>query len=194
MRTWQVDIISMSFGFPDETSSGCFHLKKAIQMAYYDNVLLFAAASNHGGTLGPAFPARHENVFCIYGSDGLGNSSRTNPTASSIDSNFSTLGEAVESSWPLDGRRDGKLRKSGTSYATPVASGIAAVILLYARQNMSAEEAKKFKEYRMMRDMLYYISHLRHEYNFISLENISRNGRYLPDVMRQILTGTWRKN
>lgn len=163
---WQVDIITLSF------EPGCTELGDAIRSAYRWKVLVFAAASNVGAHAAmPAFPARMSNVYCIYSGDGMGNYTRTSPTARSNHYNFLTLGEAVESAWPVAlSDNPWKKRKSGTSFATPIAVGIAAFLLLYAYQTLPEECAKKLKEYDKMRDFLfYYLSHERGGYHVLSM-------------------------
>lgn len=148
---WNVDIISMSFGFPTRMIDGYDELEHAIKHAYYRDVLLFAAASNSGGQLGRAFPAREANVICVHSTDARGNRSPFSPTAVPQDVNLATVGEAVSSAWPMhlcsgDGHAAGdegedgifSAVKSGTSYATPVMAGIAAFLLLYARLRLPA--------------------------------------------------------
>ncbi|KAL5608599.1 hypothetical protein FOVSG1_003280 [Fusarium oxysporum f. sp. vasinfectum] len=132
VRQWKVDIITMSFGIReyDETMS------TAISNALNHRTLLFAAASNDGGNRGRAFPAQYPSVFCIYSTDGNGNPSKFNPTASETDVNFSLLGENVSSHWPagLNGIEETVNVMSGTSVATPIAAGLAASILSFVRQ------------------------------------------------------------
>ncbi|KAJ4281972.1 hypothetical protein NW764_004656 [Fusarium oxysporum] len=132
VREWKVDIITMSFGIReyDETMS------TAISNALNHRTLLFAAASNDGGNRGRAFPAQYPSVFCIYSTDGNGNPSKFNPTASETDVNFSLLGENVSSHWPagLNGIEETVNVMSGTSVATPIAAGLAASILSFIRQ------------------------------------------------------------
>ncbi|KAL8364522.1 hypothetical protein RB595_003685 [Gaeumannomyces hyphopodioides] len=188
---WQVDIITMSFGFQDEKEPGCRELAEAIRFAHASKVLTFAAASNVGAHAArPAFPARMSEVFCIYSGDGMGTCARTCPTASGNHFNFLTLGEAVESAWPrdlcqkhqaavLDGTaRIGRgnpcaktltNRKSGTSFATPIAAGIAAFLLLYAAQTLPEERAKILKEHDKMEDFLYHLSSKRGGYDVLSI-------------------------
>ncbi|XDG05268.1 hypothetical protein ABKA04_004883 [Annulohypoxylon sp. FPYF3050] len=92
--------------------------------------------SNDGANLGRAFPAKYPSVFCIHSTDGNGNPSAFNPTADGNNVNFSLLGENVSSHWPAgkNGHNETVNVMSGTSVATPIASGIAAAILSFVRQ------------------------------------------------------------
>lgn len=132
VREWKVDIITMSFGIREYDE----RMSTAISNALNQRTLLFAAASNDGGNLGRAFPAQYPSVFCIYSTDGNGNPSKFNPTASETDVNFSLLGEHVSSHWPagLNGLEQTVNVMSGTSVATPIAAGLAASILSFVRQ------------------------------------------------------------
>jgi len=97
---------------------------------------------NSGANLDRAYPARHDEVICIHSVDANGNRSKFSPTASTSDDNFATIGEAVESTWPLglcDGQGQNYLYKSGTSFATPIAVGIAAFLLEYSKLHLSPE-------------------------------------------------------
>ncbi|TQN65315.1 Subtilisin DY, partial [Colletotrichum shisoi] len=98
---WKVDIISMSFGFPDRDIEGYVELENALQNAYANNVVLFAAASNSGGKLGRSFPAREPEVIAVHATDANGNRSHFSQTATDYDINLATVGEAVESAWPV---------------------------------------------------------------------------------------------
>ncbi|KAL2196910.1 peptidase S8/S53 domain-containing protein [Corynascus similis CBS 632.67] len=186
---WEVDIISMSFGLTDETEPGCKDFLTAIETARSRKVLMLAAASNHGSHGIPAFPARHSSVFCIFAADGMGNRGPANPTARIHAHNFSTLGLAVESAWPRALGRELLKRKSGTSFAVPVAAGIVATILLYVRQKLSGEEARRLKEFDKMRDMLCELSSSRDGYNVISFGDVFRDSWYVGCIVRRILAG-----
>lgn len=122
----------MSFGIREYSES----MKTAISNALHSQTLLFAAASNDGANLGRAFPAKYPGVFCIHSSDGYGNPSTFNPTADDKDVNFSLLGEGVSSHWPVNesGYNQPVKVMSGTSVATPIATGLAASILSFVRQ------------------------------------------------------------
>jgi subtilisin family serine protease len=122
----------MSFGIREYSES----IKTAISNALHSQTLLFAAASNDGANLGRAFPAKYPSVFCIHSTDGNGNPSTFNPTADEKDVNFSLLGEHVSSHWPVgkNGHNEHVNVMSGTSVATPIATGLAASVLSFVRQ------------------------------------------------------------
>lgn len=122
----------MSFGIREHSDS----MKNAISNASNNKTLLFAAASNDGGNFGRSFPANYPSVFCIHSTDGQGNPSSFNPTAHERDVNFSLLGEHVSSHWPAGkrGHNDNVNVLSGTSVATPIAAGLAALVLSFVRQ------------------------------------------------------------
>jgi len=155
-----IDIISISIGF-SERVPGYDLLEKAIDRAHAAHILVFAAASNDGGNAGRAFPSRHDNVFCIHSTDAKGDRSSFSPTPERNESNFATVGEAVESNWPrhlcTDESSVMKV-KSGTSFATPIAASIAAFLLLYARAYLSPDEAQLMKRHSVIKSVLREIS------------------------------------
>ncbi|OBT80206.1 hypothetical protein VF21_00560 [Pseudogymnoascus sp. 05NY08] len=125
---WRVHIISMSFGFDGLTDElGC--IDEAISHTH-KKAVLFAAARNSGVLKRIAYPAILDDVICIYSTDGLGKPSDFNPP-SKQHNNFGTIGESLLSSWPRSEPR----YMSGTSFATPIAAGIAAVTMDYLEQN-----------------------------------------------------------
>ncbi|KAK6524505.1 hypothetical protein TWF281_011412 [Arthrobotrys megalospora] len=152
VKTWNVDIISMSFGLrPPTLQTGGSH-REGIPLQSYreliDNIektivrasaesprIMFAAASNNGKNERRAFPARFDHwVTCVHASDGNGNDGGINP-AMEHGVNFMTLGmgiELMERQW-VDVRKQipmyRRVYKSGTSFATPIAAGIAATVL-----------------------------------------------------------------
>ncbi|KAF4627633.1 hypothetical protein G7Y89_g10518 [Cudoniella acicularis] len=162
-----VDIITMSFGFPRRIDS----IQNAIQAAHGKNKIMFAAASNNGGNHLIAYPANQlSRVITINSTDGLGNGSGFNPTPHPESANFATLGEAVESSWPAHLLVGCTQRKLGTSFATPIAAGIAAVILEYTMQKLPVEkytEASRLHSCEGMKAILKLMSEERKGYRYI---------------------------
>ncbi|KAJ4376387.1 hypothetical protein N0V83_001670 [Neocucurbitaria cava] len=138
-----VDIIVMSFGFGEEHKD----LYDAIQEAAYKNVLVFAAASNDGKNRpdGVAWPAKDNNVICVHSGDGNGARSTFTPSPSD-NMRIMVLGECVKSACPphLKCAADHKLM-SGTSCAAPIAAGIAALILDYARGFLDEHEWNRLR-------------------------------------------------
>lgn len=129
VEKWRVQIISMSFGFSEMYKP----VEEAVKLAASQDVLMFAAAANHGANSmnGRTYPARDFfRVFGIYSTDFHGNKSTFNPPASETDYNFSTLGEDVRSPWT---GQEFKIL-TGTSVATPIAAATAALLLEFVRQ------------------------------------------------------------
>ncbi|KAF4625406.1 hypothetical protein G7Y89_g12760 [Cudoniella acicularis] len=129
VEEWGVDIISMSFGFERSVDI----IDKAIRFADDRKVIMLAAASNQGGNSTIAWPARLPQVICIHATDSFGNRCDFTPTESPGGDNFATLGQAVKSCWPPHLGQGDETRKSGTSTATPIAAGIAALVLQYVK-------------------------------------------------------------
>lgn len=135
-KSWEVDIISMSIGFARESD----RIRAAIQ-AHCSNVIFIAAAGNEGGDQPKAaFPARMRSVICMRATDGDGNDCSFNNWGEYDGGDkFHTLGQDVLSMWttqtqPKFGPFVLEKRASGTSAATPVAAGIAALVLDFVRQ------------------------------------------------------------
>ncbi|KAG7291109.1 hypothetical protein NEMBOFW57_001119 [Staphylotrichum longicolle] len=134
--THRVHAIVMSFGL------SAYHRKlaRAIETAEVRGIIVFAAASNYGGNRSPAFPAKMDKVLCIHASygNGSGSGNGVNPPPNRTSENFTTLGVAVPSIW-----KEGEYR-SGTSYAAPVAAGIAANVLQFAQSSRHvSDEVRK---------------------------------------------------
>jgi hypothetical protein len=113
-------------------------IQDAVDYASSKKALVFAAASNNkANEENPiGYPARvKEYVVCINSSSGQDVRSSFSPHGQAGRENFSTVGESVEAAWPLELNNGHNLkRQSGTSCATPIAAGIAALILEYSRQ------------------------------------------------------------
>ncbi|KAM0355073.1 hypothetical protein ACHAPU_000930 [Fusarium lateritium] len=127
---WGVDIINMSFGWPYNHDG----VRKAIDFARQNGVHIFASTSNDG-LLGPPndilYPARSDSVIAVDAADGHGEHARYAPSSSSQHSRGSRF------SAPGLGIASPNTRKtwSGSSFACPIAAGVAALILEFARQS-----------------------------------------------------------
>ena len=122
----------MSFGFPQAVPE----IAKAIEHARRENVLMFAAASNCGGNNPRSWPARLDEVMCIYATNGHGNKYNKNPTAARNQNNFAVLGSSVNALWPPNSQgSDHWVRKSGTSTASPIAAAIAGIVISALRRS-----------------------------------------------------------
>lgn len=139
---------------------------------YSNKVLFFAAASNEcDQSLG--FPASHSKVFCIYSNKNHKDPSGFCKHGQENKFNFSTIGEKVNAAWP-SGLPDEKRmeRQTGTSCSTPIAAGVAALILEFATQpgNFSVRRAYKLKMKDVMEKVLFECMTERHTtgvYNLI---------------------------
>lgn len=132
----------MSFGFEHSVES----IDEAIRLADSNNVIMLAAASNQGGNSNIAWPARLPQVLCIYATDSYGNRCDFTPTEATRGDNFAVLGQAVKSCWPPHLGQGGEVRKSGTSTATPIAAGIAAIVLDFVKSALSRWDRQLSKE------------------------------------------------
>jgi subtilisin family serine protease len=135
----------MSFAFSGEVQT----IRKAIERASLAEVLMFAAASNnrHNKKNPIGYPAKvKDHVICINSTNGRNKRSEFSPKGQPHRRNFSALGEYVKAAWPLtESEKQGsgsqeaewEKRRNGTSCATPIASGIAALVLEYSIQVQS---------------------------------------------------------
>ena len=138
----KVDIISIPWGIQKEVTS----IWNALAKAHKDGIVILAAGPNtSNGRLNP-FPASLNHVFSIGSSDGYGQ-----PSQQSLYFlvGYCALGEAVlgaNVNPPVTGK--GKqperhvIRKSGMSTATCVATGLAAMLMDYARRYLDADIVK----------------------------------------------------
>jgi len=136
----------MSFGWSEELPSvdGVKVISKAISRAIHirnNKILLFAAASNFGANQPELFPGTHPFVTSIRATDSLGAFKKFNPPATDLSA-LGTLGWKVPST-TLRSKGEHEVGFSGTSAATPIAAGIAALMLGRALFRMKTEERDK---------------------------------------------------
>ncbi|KAL8388758.1 hypothetical protein RB599_010083 [Gaeumannomyces hyphopodioides] len=169
IKVWKVDIISISIGYPEGEDEKCkpgtcgepkeCKILKDTIFANSKDVLIFAAASNGGANQGRAYPASDDKVICIHSTSGLGRQSDFSPDAETNPA-IATVGEAVESWWPNhlftdpDPDAERVKHKSGTSFATPIAVGMAANLIRYSRAHLGNEKAEKMKDRDKMKRVL----------------------------------------
>ena len=91
-------------------------------------MLFFAAASNYGGGRHELFPAKHPQVFSIRATNTLGKHKDFNPPLPEIGGAVvGTLGVGV----PTKERTQKETGRTGTSVATAVTAGLAAIVVGY---------------------------------------------------------------
>lgn len=97
--------------------------------------------------------------------------------------NFSALGVAVESKW-----KGQTVFKSGTSFATPVAAGIAANVLEFAgcRGHLSPGNMRRLKKFEGMGAVLEDMCTERDGYDYLQPQNLWAEGRSDDEVARDI--------
>jgi hypothetical protein len=129
----------MSFYLP--RSEGNARVRKKIEEATSNGVMFVAAAANYGNNDVRGFPAKLKEVICVYAVDGKGNKSKMNPPTKA-GFNFGSLGVAVKSEWDTD-----EVYLEGTSYATPVVTGMISNVLRFVKyaydKELLAEEYYK---------------------------------------------------
>lgn len=122
----------MPLGMRDDPQS----IVEALNEARKRGCIILASASNEGANHAITFPAKLDNVFCIGSADGKGCRSSFSPPFIG-EEKYSALGEAVLGACVLpDGEAEGDCysRRSGTSTAVAIATGIVALLIDYTRQ------------------------------------------------------------
>ncbi|KAH0441203.1 hypothetical protein CcaCcLH18_02113 [Colletotrichum camelliae] len=179
VETWDVDIISMSFGFEIENPD----IDDAIDDAFKADKLMFVAASNEGGNRGRSRLARSSSVICIHACDGKGNKGDMSPSPEKQTQNFTTLGVAVKSVW-----KGKTVYKSGTSFATPVAAAMTACVLEFAnfKCDLTKRQRKKLYKREGMINVLGAMSIERDDYDYVQPEHLW-DGKTESDIVGDIM-------
>ncbi|RKK64379.1 hypothetical protein BFJ69_g16745 [Fusarium oxysporum] len=135
-ESWNVDIVSLSFGFADSAPG----IEEAITYAETlkgGKILFFAAANNQGLNQMEMFPALCESVIPVRGTRHDGSFIQTyNPNTWPHRRGaelYGTISEDVPCDWIC-----GQLVKSGCSVATPIVASIAAMIIRFVICRMAS--------------------------------------------------------
>lgn len=124
----KIEIVNMSFGWPYDDKE----VKRALQNMQDDHgILFFASVSNYGalGDRNILFPASSAAVIAVDAADGIGHPAPNNSSTvvGDVKARFSAPGITVPGVVHS--------RVNGTSFASPIAAGIAALVLEFARQS-----------------------------------------------------------
>ncbi|GAP92965.1 hypothetical protein SAMD00023353_0403740 [Rosellinia necatrix] len=138
---WGVDVINMSFGWSEselprrntvaeEASAITEGISAAIDFADKQGVLLFAAASNYGLTERNEvfYPARDHRVISVDAEDGRGNPASFAIREVRGDGGVRYCAPGLGIKSPIKAEP-----MCGSSFACPVAAGVAALVLEFAR-------------------------------------------------------------
>lgn len=140
----KVDVISISWGFTDKTMKK--YITEALKEAHSENVVIVAAAANHGKRHPIAFPASLDScVICIGAANGVGQTSSLSPQDAPEDKDlekYTAPGLAVQGASIAKSNPNYTERRNGTSVATPIAAGIAALFIEYTRSQNDCKDAK----------------------------------------------------
>jgi hypothetical protein len=134
----KIDIVNMSFGWPHRPLA----VRKALQAAAQDaEILLFASVSNSGAlsSTNMLFPATHTSVFAVDAAEKYGNPAPFNAAGNTSEKNIRYTGPGMElKGVSVPGQGEQHLIE-GTSFASPIVAGIAALILEFAKQGKLGE-------------------------------------------------------
>jgi hypothetical protein len=159
----------------------------AIERARASGTTFFAAASNRGANRPRAYPAnRPGGVVCVHASDGHGNSGGLSPAPLARRLNIATLGIAVPACW-----RGRHLRKSGTSFATPVAAALVVDVLDLVRlrcASLTDDELRCLCTFDTIQEILREMSVEVDQYDYLSPGKLFNVNRVISVVLR-ILRG-----
>ncbi|KAI1373580.1 peptidase S8/S53 domain-containing protein [Hypoxylon crocopeplum] len=145
----RVSIINMSFGYKWFNKD----VREALSRARHNNIVVFAAMSN-GGIFEPAsWPAREaEYAIGIHSCDNDGKRSGFTAPPAPDNPNFMVVGENIVTHRPK-AKGGGFKLDDGTSFATPVAASMAALILAFVEQKICKMERRRAQELVVLEDL-----------------------------------------
>ncbi|KAF8855673.1 hypothetical protein BDZ45DRAFT_727983 [Acephala macrosclerotiorum] len=170
-KVWKVDIITMSIALKEENPDIDEELDEALDPSYsgVTRKIIFAAAGNNsGGNARRSWPARKDGVIAVHVTDGLGTGVNINPSSGG-EVCFATLGCDIKHTW-YEGDDEGDMYISGTSFATPIAAGIAANVMEFARHrvdNLNEERKKRLYSAGCMKQIFKAMSDKRGDYYYV---------------------------
>lgn len=139
----------MSFGF--DTEEEVQLLSPALRRAKRNDILVFAAMSN-GGPMPAVWPAKDDYYAIGIHSYSTKSNARSHFTAEDVDKNQNLM-------VPGEGVMTHTLRgpnfepSDGTSYATPVAAAMAALILAFVNEKRCAKEREEAEEWGALQEL-----------------------------------------
>lgn len=125
-----VDIINLSLGSSEYSQA----VYESVKRAYEAGVIVVAAAGNHGDDVSKYYPASFDEVYTVGSIDKYG-----------CNSFFSNFGEEIDFVAPghyVEFTESGTTTKTGTSFAAPFISAVAAIVLS-TDSNKSPDEVKQ---------------------------------------------------
>jgi hypothetical protein len=147
----------MSFAFDETDPDIQDALDRTINETSKKRVLVFAAASNNSSLKKEpiGFPARMtERVISVFSSTVNEFRSEFSPKGLNHQPNFSVPGENVEAAWPFSlDSSNGSQNMSGTSCATPIVAGIAALLLDFAKKN--GPDVRELNDWNKLKQQLW---------------------------------------
>jgi subtilisin family serine protease len=185
---WSANILVMSFGWDSHEASSKFPL---FYQALENNIMphspriVFAAASNGGANYPRTYPATSGSVFAIHATDYNGDAPTPNfnPTKAPDSMSYSTIGHQVPGDSDLD-----HLRVSGTSFAAPVAAGIAAAVIEFFRQrDVGTQWGNYLRTYDGMRKVFNKMAVNRGDYHYLDWASFFHPGRTPEQIHNEIL-------
>jgi Subtilase family len=155
----------MSLGFEDQDTN----VQKALELAKAKNILVFAAMSNEGMHKSAAWPSNDLNLCVGIHSCTVGGNSCSDFTARLVDQNpnFMVVGEKIPIH-RLTSKGGGFCLGYGTSFATPVAVSMAALILTFVEQKRCLKNRKSIPKSA-------HLDNLRQAWGMASLLNRASN-------------------